>query len=93
VVDVTTRKGLTKCVGSVYGKKDTSEPDTGDNCHLGFNHMSELDMSVKENTKRSLDTRCMGSSDGGNDLFSKRSAVGLVVEYGNWLRKTQGRHQ
>jgi hypothetical protein len=80
LVDAGLGKGLTKSVGSVYGKKDTREPNTSYNCHLDFNHLTELDMSVKEDAKGSLDTKSVGSSDGGNDLFCERSAVGLVVE-------------
>lgn len=42
--------------------------------------MAELDVSVKEDAKGSLDTKSVGSSDGGNDFFCERSAVGLVIE-------------
>jgi len=80
VVDAGLGGGLTKSVGPVYGKKDSRETNTSYNSHLGFNHMTELDMSVKEDAKGSLDTKRVGSSDGGNDLFCERSAVGLVVE-------------
>jgi len=72
--------GLTKSVAAVYGEEDTSKADTCDNSHLGFDYMSELDMVVKEDTKGPLDTKGVGGSDGGNDLFGKRTAVGLVVE-------------
>ena len=80
MVDAGLGGDLTKSVGPIYGKKDTREPNTSYNCHLGFNHMAELDMSVKEDAKGSLDTKRVCSSDGGNDLFCERSAVGLVVE-------------
>jgi hypothetical protein len=80
VADAALGRGLTKSVGSVYGEKDTSEPDTTDNCHLDFNHMPKLDMSIKDDAKGALDTKSVGSSNGGNDLFCERSAVGLMVE-------------
>ena len=37
-------------------------------------------MSVEEDTKGSLDTKIVGSSDGGNDFFCERTALGLVIE-------------
>ena len=80
MVDASLGRGLTKSVGSIYGKKDTREPDTSYNCHLGFNHMTELDMGVEKDAKGSLDTKSVGSSDSGNDLFCERSAVSLVIE-------------
>ena len=80
MVDAGLGRGPTKSVGSVNGKKDTREPDTSYNCHLGFNYMTELDMCVKEDAKGSLDTKSVGSSDSGNDLFCERSTVGLVIE-------------
>ena len=73
-------RGLTKSVGSIYGKKDTREPNTGYDCHLDFNQTAELNMSVKEDTKVPLDTKSVGGSDGGNDLFCERTTVGLVSE-------------
>ena len=42
--------------------------------------MPELDMFVEKDTKRPLDTKSVGSSDGRNDLFRERSTVGLVIE-------------
>ena len=72
--------GLTKSVGPVYGKNDTREPNTSYHCHLDFDQMAELDMSVKEGAKGSLDTRSVGSSDSSKDLFCERTAVDLVIE-------------
>ena len=79
-MDASLGRGLTKSVGSVNGKKDTREPNTSDHYHLDFNQMAELDMSVEEDTKGSLDTKIVGSSDGGNDFFCERTALGLVIE-------------
>ena len=79
-VDTSLVRGLTEAVGSIYSKKDTREPNTRHDCHLDFNHMTELDMSVKKDAKGSLDTKSVGSSDGGNDLFGERTAIGLGIE-------------
>ena len=60
-MDTSLGRGLTKSVGSVCGKTDTREPNTSDHCHLDFNQMAELDMSVEEDVKGSLDTKIVGS--------------------------------
>ena len=80
MVDASLGRGLTKSIGSVYGKKDTREPNASYHCQLDFNQMTELDVTVEEDTKGSLDTKGVGGSDGGNDLFCERTAVGLVSE-------------
>ena len=72
--------GITESVGSINDKHDTSKSGTSHNGHLGFDRMPELDMFVEKDTKRPLDTKSVGSSDGRNDLFRERSAVGLVIE-------------
>ena len=80
MVDASLGRGLTESIGSVDGKKDTREPNTRYYCHLDFNQMTKLDMSVKEDAKGSLDTKSVGGSDCSNDFFCKRTAVGLVIE-------------
>jgi hypothetical protein len=73
-------RGRTESVGSVDGKENRREPDTHDERHLGFDHMPEFDVVVEEHTERALDTKRVGGPDGGDDLFGKGAAVGLVGE-------------